>query len=73
MTLPEIVKQSEVTLVFKKGDTTSKTNYRPVSTLSNFSKIFERLIYLQLNNYMQNKLLVYLAEFWKNHDTGKGN
>ena len=73
MTLPEIVKQSEVTLVFKKGDTTSKTNYRPVSTLSNFSKIFERLIYLQLNNYMQNKLSVYLAEFWKNHDTGKGN
>ena len=73
MTLPEIIKQSEVTLVFKKGDTTSKTNYRPVSTLSNFSKIFERLIYLQLNNYMQNKLSVYLAEFWKNHDTGKGN
>ena len=48
---PEILK-AEVTPVFKKGDSTSKTNYHPVSTLSNFSKIFENFIYLQLNNYM---------------------
>ena len=49
---PEILKKSEVTPVFKKGDhPTSKLDYRPVSTLSNFSKIFEKLIYLQLNNY----------------------
>ena len=49
-TFPEINKKSEVTPVFKKGDLTSKTDYRPVSTVSNFSKIFEKLIYLQLNN-----------------------
>ena len=68
-TFPEILKKSEVTPVFKKGDPTSKTDYRPVSTLSNFSKIFEKLIYLQLNNYMQNKFSVYLTGFWKNHGT----
>ena len=28
---PEILKKSEVTPVFKKGDPTSKTGYRPVS------------------------------------------
>ena len=68
-TFPEILKKSEVTPVFKKGDPTSKTDYRPVSTLSNFSKIFEKLIYLQLNNYMQNKFSIYLTGFRKNHGT----
>ena len=66
---PEILKKSEVTPVFKKGDPTSKTNYLPVSTLSDFSKIFEKLIYLQLNNYMQNKFSIYLTGFRKNHGT----
>ena len=35
-TFLEILKKSEVTPVFKKDDSTSKTDYRPVSTLSNF-------------------------------------
>ena len=39
-TFPEILKKAEVTPVFKKGDPTSKTDYLPVSTLSNFSKHF---------------------------------
>ena len=63
-TFPEILKKSEVTPVFKKGDPTPKTDYCPVSTLSNFSKIFEKLIYLQLNNYMQNKFSIYLTRVY---------
>ena len=68
-TFPEILKKSEATPVFKKGDPSSKTYYRPVSTLSNFSKIFEKFIYLQLNEYMQNKFSIYLAGFRKKHGT----
>ena len=64
-TFPEILKKYEVIQVFKKGDLTSKTHYRLVSTLSNFSKIFEKLIYLQLNKYMQNKFSIYLTGFRK--------
>ena len=66
---PLILKKSEVTPVFKKGNPTSKTDHRPVSTLSNFSKIFEKLIYLQLNKYMQNKFSINLTGFRKNHGT----
>ena len=68
-TFPEVLKKSEVTSVFKKGDPISKTDYCPVSTLSNFSKVFEKLIYLQLNNYMQNKFSIYLTGFRKNRET----
>ena len=68
-TFPEILKKAEVTPVFKKGDPTSKTNYCPVSTLSSFSKVFEKFIYLQLNNYMQNKFSIYRAGFRKKHGT----
>ena len=68
-TSPEILKTSEVTSVFKKGDPTLKTDYLPVSTLSNFSKIFEKLIYLQLNNCPQNKFSIFLTGFRKNHST----
>ena len=65
-TFREILKKAKVTPVFLKSNPTSKTEYRPVSTLSNFSKILEKLIYLQLNNYMQNKFSIYLT-CRKNH------
>ena len=45
----DILKYTDITPVFKKGDTTDKTNYRPVSTLSNFPKVFEKIIYAQIN------------------------
>ena len=38
------LKYAGITPVFKKGDTTDKSNYRPINTLSNFSEIFEKLI-----------------------------
>ena len=58
-----------MTPVFEKGDTTDKSNYKPISTLSNFSKIFEKLIYSHVNSYMEPKLSKYLAGFCRNHNT----
>ena len=45
------------------------SNDRPISTLSNFSKIFQKLIYTQINSIMEPKLSKYLAVFRKNHNT----
>ena len=42
---PDLLKYVDITPVFKKGDTTDKSNYRPMYALSSFSKIFEKLIY----------------------------
>ena len=47
------MKYADITPVFKIGDTTDKTNYRPISTLSNFSKDFEKMIYIQINSFME--------------------
>ena len=68
-TFSEILKKAEVIPVFKRGNPTSKIDYRPVSTFSNFSKILEKNIYLQLNNYMETKFSIYLTGFQKNHGT----
>lgn len=38
--------------VFKKGLTTKKSNYRPMSLLSNFSKIFEKIMYQHLYKFL---------------------
>ena len=54
---------------FKKGDATDKTNYRRISTLSNFSKVFEKMIYAQISSFMEPKLSKYLAGFRAKHNT----
>ena len=46
-----------------------KQNYRPVSTLSNLSKVFEKLIDSQINRCMNDKFSKYLTGFRKNYNT----
>ena len=45
--VPDILKLSKITPVDKGGDTTDPTNFRPISTLSVFTQIFEKLVYRQ--------------------------
>ena len=46
-----------MTLFFKKGGRNSKENYRPVSILSNISKIFERCMFCQISSFMDSSYL----------------
>ena len=39
---PDSVKMADIIPAYKKGETTDKGNYRPVSILPSVSKIFER-------------------------------
>ena len=66
---PDSLKYADVTPVFKKGDNTAKENYRPISTLSNFSKVFERLLHNQISNFMELNFSKFLTGFRKKHNT----
>ena len=50
--LPAVLKQANISPVFKKGERYSKGSYRPVSILPNVSKIFGRCMFRQKNEYM---------------------
>ena len=56
--VPDDLKSARVVPIFKKNDKTSVGNYRPVSILSILSKIYEKVVYDQVESYFKaNKLL----------------
>ena len=69
--VPETLKISRVTPVHKGGDSSDPTNYRPISILSTFSQIFEKLVYQQLLNYIEKHQILndYQFGFRKNRST----
>ena len=66
---PDKIKKSEVILLYKKQDALRKENYRLVSLLPHVSKIFDCILYAQINNYMENKFSKYVTGFRKSHGT----
>ena len=66
---PDTLKLSDVTTVYKKLHPSDKTNYRPVSVLPLLSKVFEKIIYDQLYEYLENFLSELLCGFRKAHST----
>ena len=49
---PSELKLGCITPIFKKGDKFTMSNYRPVCSLSPFSKIFERIIYNRMLQFI---------------------
>ena len=66
---PDDLKFVEVRPVYKTNDDLDKRNYRPTSVLSHLSKIFEKIVYNQVDNFMKEKLSNQLTGFRKNHST----
>ena len=66
---PGQFKKADVSPVFKKGNYNDKTNYRQVSILPSLSKIYERLIYNQINHMTENALSIFQCGFRKKYST----
>ena len=66
---PDILKLSDITPVSTKLDPSDKANYRPVSILPLVSKVFEKIMYDQLYEYIENFLNRLLCGFRKAHST----
>ena len=48
---PSKLKHAVVIPIFEDGDETDPSNYRPISLLSVFNRIFEKIMYDCLNNF----------------------
>ena len=70
---PDIFKISRVTPVDKGGNDLDPSNYRPISTLSALTQIFEKLICEQLVNYLERRSILYQYQFGfrKGHSTSQ--
>ena len=60
---PDSLKIAKVTPVYKSSDSSSLSNYRPVSVLPCFSKMLERIMYTRLYNHLQENKILYSKQF----------
>ena len=47
------MKRADITAVHKKDSKSEKNNYRPVSILSNVSKVYERIVFRQMSEFFE--------------------
>ena len=68
---PEILKVGKISPIFKKGNPQLLDNYRPVSIIPIFAKIFEKIIYSRLYSFLTAMNVIYDKQFGfrKNHST----
>lgn len=68
---PNELKIAKVIPIFKSGNVIDIANYRPVSVLPAFSKLFERIMYNRLIDFINKNNLLYKYQFGfrSNHST----
>ena len=69
---PSELKMADIIPIFKNDNPFEKANYRPISLLPSLSKVYEKLIYQQLNTFFQNKLSLLLCGFRPRYSTQYG-
>ena len=60
---PKVLKTAEVVPIFKKGERELCSNYRPISILNSFAKLFEKCLVDQLNNYFVSNNLISPSQY----------
>ena len=70
---PNCLKTAKVIPLYKSGDKTLATNYRPVSYLTCFSKILKKLIFTRLTNIFDQNSVIFPTQYgfrksqWTSH------
>ena len=60
---PQQLKMAKVIPVHKSGSKTEISNYRPISLLSSFSKIFEKTMHNRITNFMESNQSLYEMQY----------
>ena len=56
---PDSWKVARIAPIFKEGPTDDPSNYRPISVLPVLSRLFEKIVYSQLCNYLNENQFIY--------------
>ena len=59
---PNALKIAKVVPIFKKGEKGDVANYRPISVLPFFAKIFEKLMYERLSNFLEKANIIFPSQ-----------
>ena len=62
-TFPGKLKLAKVVPVYKSDDATDPNNYRPISLLSIFNRIFEKLVYKRLKSFLEVNDVFYKSQY----------
>lgn len=62
-TFPNNLKVAKVSPIFKSGSKSDPGNYRPISVLPIVSKVFERILYNQLEAFLDAKKIIYSKQY----------
>jgi len=60
---PTRLKFAEIKPLYKKGETANTSNYKPISLLTSFSKIFEKIIYTRLIRHLNHNHILADEQF----------
>ena len=60
---PSKLKQAKAIPVFKSEDPTDPRNYRPISLLSVFNRIFEKLMYKRLKSFINSNVILFSGQY----------
>ena len=61
--VPPELKLAKVVPIFKDGNCHEFTNYRPISLLSSFSKLFEKIVSMQLTRFLHVNEILYKHQY----------
>ena len=62
-TFPTWLKFAEIKPIHKKGEKSNISNYRPISLLTSFSKIFEKIIFTRLMHHLSDNHILAKEQF----------
>ena len=60
---PNDLKLAKVLPIYKADDEKQISNYRPITILPYFSKIYEKVIFNQIMNFIDNNIILYAIQF----------
>ena len=60
---PQVLKTAKVIPIHKSGSKADVSNYRPISLLSVFSKIYEKIMYSRLTSFLTKNNIIYPRQY----------